>query len=133
MAGAPVSDEGWEQRMSERAKARRAEALEHETQLARYERRNPDLPWLNGYPRDDLRHVWVINARRCIGCGRGLGAATIALTGDEEFPPMPAWPFTPDACPVCLGSEPWATLRVDLGEPGSTNYPRTELRELRDE
>lgn len=89
--------------MAERAKERARIRAERDPieQRARYERRNPDLPWLNGYPRDDLRHVWVINARRCIGCGRGLGAATIALTGDEEFPPMPVWPFTPDACPVC--------------------------------
>jgi hypothetical protein len=128
-------DQGWEQRMADRAKARERIRRERDPVDRReaYERRNPELPWLNGYRRDDLRHAWVVGTRRCIGCGGVTGCAAYVLEEGAEYPPEPVWPFTMDACPVCLGSEVLTTLQVDLGEPGSTRYPRTELRELRDE
>jgi hypothetical protein len=113
--------------MSDRARARAAERARSEPIQRReaYERLNPDLAWLNGYRRLDLRHVWRIGWSCCIGCGAITGMAAYVLDPDVVYPPEPAWPFTPDACPVCLGGEPM--LQVDLGP--SSGYPKTELRE----
>lgn len=36
----------------------------------------------------------------CAGCGKLLGMACLALTG-EEWPPEPRWPFNEETCPVC--------------------------------
>jgi hypothetical protein len=100
----PVSS--WEQRMSDRAKQRDRERRESEPVRRReeYERRNPDLPWLNGWRRVDLTTV-SMGHPYCIGCGRLLGTACLVVEEGVEYPPTPEWPFTPDACPVCFGQD----------------------------
>ena len=126
-----TDDEGWEARMSARAKAREKVAREDPKQQARdeYQRRCTDLPWLNGWRRTSLTEV-AIGHPHCIGCGRFLAVVCLIIEEGWEPPPIPKWPFTPDACPVCL-CRAYIWDSSPLGH--SSSYPRTEMREVTDD
>jgi ferredoxin len=112
------ADEGWEERMSQRAKARERAAREasREHQREKYMGRNPDLPWLNGWPRTSLTTVSMGHSY-CIGCGRCVGMVCLVIEEGVEYPPAPDWPFTQDACPVCFSDAPftWVPGEYHLG------------------
>ncbi len=102
------ADDGWEARMSARAKQRAAERERAEAEQSfrgRMQRTEFAItagrPWLNGWPRD-LRTVLIGSGVHCICCGRLAGVTCVAFPEDWVPPgPEPVWPFGQDDCPLC--------------------------------
>jgi len=69
--------------------------------------------WLHRQFRG-YRDVLIGTAVCCVGCGRLLGATTVAFPPDWVEPPEPEWPFGMEWCPVCGGTEPERLKREDI-------------------
>lgn len=106
-----VKPDNWEQRMAERALARRADAEasgvvaeERRPQVAAAALVDIDEAVWHGWPRPDENGLSVLigTGVHCAGCGRFHGITSVAFDEGWEPPgPEPDWPYPQDACPVC--------------------------------
>ena len=78
-----MDDNGWEERMAERAKIRAAAAVAQPpaAQAARDKAIKAGRPWLNGWARIGPHMVLIGTGVHCVCCGQCLGTTCVA------FPP----------------------------------------------